>query len=439
MFNIKNNIDLIFLGILNPILYFINPIFLLVGIVFDIIVISKKYNDLTVKIWNIYFLLSLYFGVDILGFKLYDLFIIIITPLVIVKFNSKLSKAKYNHLTIIFIFILYLSLLMIFKLNINGGYAEYFRYIISFLTIFVLYFTVKELYLLNKIVEFLPIIALKNIVVGITISLLINTFNMSNSYSSKLYNVYIAISDNEFRMTGFFSDPNKYFTYFIFLMAIYEIYNSIYSKKRCVLDKYNIIFILGALLSFSRTSIITIVIYFTLKTIYIRFFYYNDKAVFDIVIFLWIILLFVIIMLFNKYIVQFIDIVIQKLTIMMGREESLIYSGTVASDSRIISSQVALNSIKNSLLTGKGLYYWKNIYYMPPHNTIVTIIQDTGIIGLIMYCLFISYGIKNIPVFITLSLVILPMLFFDLQNYRILYITIGVAMLRLNNNIKLNN
>ena len=152
--------------------------------------------------------------------------------------------------------------------------------------------------------------------------------------------------------------------------------------------------------------------------------------IFVLAVFVVIVLCFI---LFKDYIIDIIDYIIYSFTKLIGRESSLVYSGAIETDSRIISSKVALGSVSDSILTGGGLYMWNKVYYMPPHNTMVSVIQDTGIIGLFIFIIFMIYGLIRLPLYISITLILYPFITLDLQNYRLLYIIIGMMVLSMKN------
>ena len=415
------NLVLILLGILNPVMYFINPYIFLVVVILEMLLVffnTKVFND---KIWCIYLLSSMYFGVDIIGFKIYDLVIVLFIPLLIFSKKQKLSIKKYNHIMIILVYFIYISVLLLTSDSKSTQLAEYMRYIIGFITIIIFYLTITDLDKFRNIINFIPILAIKNLFSGIMVWILFKYFNMSNTFNSVLLNVNIYYNMDEFRLTGFFSDPNKYFTFYIYLLIISEFFNSEYMEgNKKILNKNNIILILGIILSFSRTGIFTLVAYLILKYIKVKFFY-NDEKGFNIIFLFICIFASLCFILFKNEVVKFIDECIYNITIIMGREESLVYSGNLSNDSRVISWNVAIDSVKKSMFTGLGLFSWNNIYYMPPHNTFITIIQDTGLIGLFIFSIFILYGIKKLPIYMSSTLLLFPMMTLDLQNYRLLY------------------
>lgn len=426
----KENKLLLALGIINPILYYLSPYLFLIALLAEHIIILKTSNTFGEKLWKTFLLSSMYFGVQIFGLKPYDIVILLFFPIIIMK-NWKLgmkSDVRKKHLIIGGVYLVYLALILVINKLAMSQILEFVRYTMAILTVVSFYLTVNKVEELSKVIEILPIYALKNFFSGFVIMLLMMYTNFSDKFSIGLIKVNIYNSLPEVRLTGFFSDPNKYFLYFVFLLIIYEFYNYVYNYKSIkIVDKVNIIFIIGAISSLSRTGIVAIVAYVVIKFINIKFFYKKQnlflKALLGTILVIGLMLL-----LFPNVIIGIADKFIYAVTVLIGREESLVYSSSISQSSRIISWGVALDSVSDSLAFGNGLYSWPDFYYMPPHNTFVAIIQDTGIVGIALFLGFIIYGVINLPIHITLLLLLIPMMTFDLQNYRLLYLLVAILV-----------
>ncbi|MDU1538694.1 MAG: O-antigen ligase family protein [Paeniclostridium sordellii] len=436
----KENKIILLLGIINPLLYYISPYLFLIALVFEFTIVIKNSRTLSEKLWKSFMLASMYFGVQMLGLKLYDIVILGFLPIIIIKNwgNILTNSTKRKHIILGCIYLIYLLLVLILNNLELNQVLEFVRYALALLVIISFYLTVNNLKEFESIISILPIYALKNLFSGIIIMLLMMYTNFQDKFSLGLIKINIYNSLPEIRLTGFFSDPNKYFLYFVFLFIIYEFYQYMYRYKTIkVIDKYNLIFILGAISSLSRTGIIAIILYIILKFVNIKLFYDNQKLFLKLFAG-GLILLLLICAIFPQVIVAIADKFIYTVTILIGREESLIYSSSLSESSRVMSWRVALNSVSDSPLFGNGLFSWKEFYYMPPHNTFVAIIQDTGFVGLVMFIAFIGFGILNLPINITLILLLIPMMTFDLQNYRLLYLLVAILVTAYSNGEKFN-
>lgn len=437
--SIENKIILL-LGIINPLLYYLNPYLFLLAIIFEFVIVIKNSSTLMEKLWKSFLLASMYFGVQIVGLKLYDIIILGFLPVIIIK-NWKsvcIDNIKKSHIFLGCIYLIYLLLILIVnKLGINQ-ILEFIRYAMALLVIAEFYITVKDLKEFDNIIDVLPVYALKNLFSGIVVILMMIYGNFHDKFNLGIIKINIYNSLPEIRLTGFFSDPNKYFLYFVFLFIIYEFYTYIYRYKTIkVIDKNNLIFILGAISSLSRTGIVAIILYILVKFINIKLFYNKQKLFFKIFLGL-IFTMLIIFTIFPNLLVAVADKFIYTVTVLIGREESLVYSSSLSESSRLMSWKVALGSTSDSLFFGKGLFSWKDFYYMPPHNTFVAIVQDTGIVGLGIFILFIGFGILNLPIHITLILLLTPMMTFDLQNYRLLYLLVAILVTAYSNGKKFN-
>ncbi|MEW8992890.1 O-antigen ligase family protein [Clostridium sp.] len=189
-------------------------------------------------------------------------------------------------------------------------------------------------------------------------------------------------------------------------------------------------------MSFSRMGLFTVTLYFIFKFVNIKMLKMNTKLIY-MFNFIMILISLVVIIFFKSQVLEFTNEIIYKTTKLLGRESTLRYSFDLVNDSRVISSRIALESVKNNIFIGNGLSYWKSLYYMPPHNTFVSIIQDTGIIGFVLFSLMNIYPLKKIPLHILMTLLLLPMVTLDLQNYRLLFMLIGLMTTVKNDNLNI--
>lgn len=438
----KENKILLALGVLNPILYYISPYLFLIAILGEHIIVIKNSETLVDKLWKSFILASMYFGVQIAGFKLYDIIIIGFLPVIIMNIENRknlfANKEKMNHLKLSLIYICYLAIILILNKFRYNQILEFIRYSMAILTMISFYLTVNKIEDLKNVIEVLPIYALKNLFSGIVVMILMMYFKFNDTFSALLVKVNIYNSLPEIRLTGFFSDPNKYFLYFIFILIVYEFYMYTYKYKDIkVIDKINIVFIIGAISSLSRTGIIAIIVYLFIKFINLKFFYDKQKIFLKVSLVI-ILVLGSICLIFPNAIIGLADKFIYMITVLIGREESLIYSSSISESSRIMSWGVALESVSKNPIFGNGLYSWPEYYYMPPHNTFICIIQDTGIIGVLLFLVLSIYGIRNLPIHVALILLLIPMMTFDLQNYRLLYLVIAILVTSLSEGKRFN-
>ena len=419
---------LILFGFINPVIYILNANFLLMMILIEILILMRQKEERESKFWKIFLLGYSYFGVDILGIKLYDLVVLFGIPIFIKKRKHILNKSTIIDIYILIIYIIYLTIILV-KSYLNGNnIAEYARYIFCFALIILSWITLYDKKVIEKVLLFIRVMALKVIISGIMIGILGVNGLIEYIYTSKLLNVKIHSIISEFRITAFFSDPNKMFLFLLSLLIIYELYMYKKDKNNKVFDSTNIILIIGSLISLSRTALLIVFTYILLKVIYAKILRNNSKniIIMDILISIIIIVAFVFL---KNILVEIIDYIILSITKILGRDSTISHTSSLLNDSRIISSKFALASLSSNWVVGLGFEAWSELYYMPPHNTVVSILQETGIIGLTLWISLFRKIILKVPAYIYVPLFLIPLLTFDLQTYRFIYILLGFCII----------
>lgn len=431
----KSEKFLIALGIINPIIYYLNPILLAIIILIEMSIIFKQKEDSEIRFWKMFILSYSYFGISILGIKLYDLVLLIFFPVLIFKRKKVLYKSRINYLLAILTFIIYLTITLI-RVQIRGNsIQEYIRYILSFALLIIVLKSFNDFKDISKFGNYVKIISVKVILSGVVLSFLAINNLIAYTYNSFIINVRLHDITKEFRVTSFFSDPNKMSLFLLSLLCIYELYKYYYNQSNNIFDKTNIIIFVGMIISLSRTAILSVISYILLKLIYVKLLKKDKEVQLLLNLTICLLLIFAFFM-FKDQLINFVEYIISTITGLLGREDTMSLSTSLMNDSRILSSKFALNTIKDNWVIGLGLETWSTLTYMPPHNTIVTLLQDIGVIGLFLWILIFLKVLKKIPLFILIPMIIIPILTFDLQTYRMLYITLGICMLNFNNIIK---
>lgn len=423
----KVNIYLIGIAFLNPLLAYISLNLLIASILIEFIVLFIQKDNKILNLWKIFILSSMYFGISILEMKLYDIVLILIclySLLVLYKCNIKLNKGLFiKHLGIYLLF-LYLTCILLYTQSDSAGIMEYLRYILSFMIVIVFAYSNFSIEQIKKLILFTPIIALKNIISGLIIYLLSTVKGSSLSFSTELISFQNHYSEGEIRLVGFYSDPNKYYLYFIVVYLLLEIYKKALGTKMDHEKMYKVLLIIGMISSLSRTAILIVIIliFFELLNKLISNRFRNIKILY----YSFLSLLFFFNMDTLKY--YFNKIVLNNLTILMGRESALIYSPSLEQDSRILASKIAIRSIEQNPIFGNGFYTWSDLYYMPPHNTFLIILQDIGVLGLLLYLISVFGILKFLKIEVIFALLVLPSITLDLQNFRMLYFVLAVSL-----------
>ncbi|MGL5616048.1 MAG: O-antigen ligase family protein [Sarcina sp.] len=421
---------ILLMAILNPILYYISPILLIISIVIELVLVFSEKDYFYKKFWKGLLLAVTFYGVSIFHVKVYYWVFILSLPYIIFFVRNKLSRRKIIFLAATGIFAIYLTVLL-FLHGIKGyTVSEYIRYIMCFIILYITVKTFKNRDEIKEIFHSIKVVALVNVISGIIVAIftLSKHLGFSCSAHGKLYSIDIFNAVAHFRATGFFSDPNLYCSFFMFLLAIYEFIKFYSDRERTkFLDVTNIILIVGVLISFSRTGMMTVAAYLIAKFIAIKVLKASKRA--NNTLWATIIIVFIILAgLFSQEILAMMNWLLYHITILIGRKSALVYSSNFTDSSRVKSWEVALNSLRGHWILGRGYNYWQTIYYMPPHNSFIMTLQETGIIGLVAFLGLVGYSIRKIPIYIILFLIFIPMSTLDLQNFLMLFMLMGIAL-----------
>ncbi|UOQ87012.1 O-antigen ligase family protein [Gracilibacillus salinarum] len=431
------NLYLILTAIINPLLAFAQPDLLIISVFLEFIILFTQKDNKIFNLWKIFILSSIYFGVSILGIKLYDIVLIIIvlsSLLGTLKSKMKLKKSIFIKHIEIYYFIIYLTCILIYQNSNSQEFMEYTRYIMSFLIVIIFAYSNLSVEYVKKLIKFTPVVAVKNFISGVLIFILSNVKGHELSTNSSWMNFKTHYNQGELRLVGFYSDPNKYYLFFIVTFLLIEMYKNALNTK---LEHEKIIktfLIVGIISSFSRTAIIIVIllVFTEILKLFIPQKFQKLK-----VVFYW--LLALLFFLSIDILMEFMNKLLYNLTIVMGRESSLIYSSSIEESSRIIASKIALGSIKQNMFFGNGFFTWNELYYMPPHNTFIFILQDIGIVGLLLYFICIMSIRYYLRIEIIIALLILPSITLDLQNFRLLYFVLALSIFFRYENESVNN
>ncbi|MGL5616047.1 MAG: hypothetical protein ACRDD2_07465 [Sarcina sp.] len=429
---------IIIMAFVNPFLFILSPFLTLVFMILEIGSVFTLKEKFESKFWKAYLLAATFWGVSICSVKIYDLLVIIFIPITFFAIKKKVSKFRKIHLIGILCFAIYLIFSLFLHKIDSITVAGLIRYLMCFLTLYLFFKTVKSTTEFAKLFPFLRIITIATLITGLLMAVL-NRHGIVFQHKNIIYNIFTFNNTDSFREEGFFGDPNKFYSYFTILLAFYEFYTFAYKKEKFkFLDTINSFLIVGILVSFSRTGITAVIAYLIAKLIAIYVLKGKQKAN---MIFWWVIVALggVAFILFNKEIMNLLNIWIYNFTKLIGRSHSLIYSSTVTDSSRAISSKLALGTLKGHFIFGRGFDYWERIYYMPSCDSFINVLQDAGIIGLAFFVGLLAYSLRKIPIYIIGLLVIFPLFTMNLQNYTILYLLIGLGIIYLEEYRKLKS
>lgn len=429
---------IILMAIINPFAYLINPNLFGVFAILELIAIFFSKEEFYKKFWSSFILAITFYGVSLFHVKLYYWMFILCFPIIFYLYKERLSKRRLIYLGAYFIFLIYLGIIVL--INPIKGYivGEYIRYLMCFVVLAITFMTFRDLNDVKKIFPSVRVIAIATIISAIFIAIftLTNFMHFNGQYSNYVFGMNIFMSRDVFRGVAFFSDPNMMYAVFMFLLAVYEFIKFIDYKERIrMFDITNIILFILIILSGSRTAAMVVVAYIIVKFIALFIFKRNLVAS-NIAIGIAIGIFLIAYFLFKEEILYILNGILYKTTILMGRTQSLAISGTFTESNRMKSWIVAMNSVQGHWLLGRGLNYWKEIYFMPPHNSIIMMLQSAGLIGLAMLTGLIVYAVRKIPVFITIILIIIPMCTLDLQQFVLFAIFIGIGVIAIDSRFK---
>lgn len=429
---------IILMAFINPFAYLLNPNVFGVFAILEVAAIFFSREEFYKKFWRSFILSITFYGVSIFHVKLYYWVFILCFPIIFYIYKERLSKRRLLYLGAYFIFVLYLGIVVL--INPIKGYIiqEYIRYLMCFVVLAITFMTFRDL---NDVKELFPsfkVLTIATIISAIIIAIftLTDFMHFNGSYSSHIFGINIFMSKADFRGVAFFSDPNVMYSVFIFMLAIYEFIKFIdYKEHVRMFDTTNILLFILIVLSGSRTAAMVVVVYIIVKFIAL-FVFKRNLVKNNIAIGIVLGAILILFLLFREDILYIVNGILYKTTILMGRKNSLAISGTFTGSSRMKSWIVAMNSVQGHWLLGRGLNYWKEIYYMPPHNSIIMMIQSAGLIGLAMISALFIYAVRKIPVFISIILIVAPMCTLDLQEFVFLAIFIGIGVIAIDSGFK---
>lgn len=400
----------LFLIIMVPVCFTISKPLLFLNIILQLFLLFRRSKN-----WETFAFISilwsfLFSGISFSGIRLYD--IVLIVGLFHLIFSKKIRMPKgYTAGLICFM----ASIFFVFACRIDANsLLELSRYI--FCSGYFLLFAnldLKKIFLKNHLVE----ICFANIYYAISIYIQITKGvfkNMTSNYIST--DVYIYSS--EVRMNGFFTDPNKYMIFCLAILFIVELLLKNREKHMCVC-----IILTSLVLSFSRTALICIAVYIACEIlVWIR---NKGQQLFNFSVFV-IIILAIVAVLFKQQIVEIVNALYGFTATILGRERTLQVNPTFSQDNRVFVWKLAFQYIKENWIFGHGFLSYENLLPFPTHNTFVSLLLDGGIILLVPFINLFKKLILNSRFDLTISCIMIPMIFLDIGNYRMLYALIGI-------------
>jgi len=240
--------------------------------------------------------------------------------------------------------------------------------------------------------------------------------------------IQVFSDDSESRISAFFSDPNKMMCYFLILLLIRILLETAIHGKNIKWHWQYLIYLIGAVISLARTSVISVILFILLFLCY-RYLFKNNIQIGNFLLFMVTLIVFLLIIQFQTAFFTWIDHFFASVLEVFGRTRTAQIDGNMTTDSRVLVWREAFNYIKQSPLFGNGLLSESNLLPIPTHNTVIQLLLDTGLIGILLYITGIFRPILEVvPFWLVLATMIIPMLFLDLGNFRLIFVVLGIAM-----------
>lgn len=372
------------------------------------------------KILLNFFISFSFFGVSIGPFKIYDL--VILVYIFYVFFIKRYKINKYSYKGFIFVAYMLVSIFVLQQYEINQ-FLEITRYLLSAfaLVLFASLTKISELQFSIMLVATVQAFQAFLVYIGIT-------FFGFISIETSIYSIDIFTDSNETRLSGFFSDPNKFMA--TILIYIVFLFLSKHNQKKYRI--YLIILFAISLLSLSRTPIISIIIFLFLELFGKLF---KDRK---IVIFLE---LFFIIIIMSFIIIDFdsllssINQIFTDMSTLLGRERTAAINSSISQDNRYLVWKQAFSFIKDSPFFGYGPLSYEKILPYPTHNTFLNILLDYGLVGSAIY-IYVLTPLLKLKLEYLIPFIIIPMFLLDLGNFRILFVLLGLLLGIFKKNLK---
>lgn len=405
----------ILLVLLLPLMFTINIYLFTVALIIFLCLFLFDRASMESKLFAILLNSFVYSGLIIKGLHIYDCVLIIFFLFYIIKYRKFIIPKKYSF------FIFLFSILLCFFSAINpNSMVELTRYFLSFLAFILIYninFDFK--YIVQTIYEVINVNVYNAIIVFILFSR-----GLLKNYATSLISSDVFLYTGEVRLNGFFSDPNKYFTFCLFLLILLQL--PIFKEKKNKL--YGFIAIISCLISMSRTSLICVFLFllFLLIKSSKKYLSYQHYIVFTFLSLSGFILLF-----FLIYKLNLIEQLYVFSARIMGRSQTIKLNASLTEDNRTLIWKKAIRLILERPMIGSGLQAFTGLLPYPTHNTILSLLLDGGLLLLISFINFFKKLCFNDYAYVIIPLLVVPMFFLDLGNYRILFIAYALILKQL--------
>lgn len=367
-----------------------------------------------------------FFGISFAGIKIFDISLMLGLFLFLIK-ERQIKMRK--ELLVILPFFMYISFMWLSSdgdfivQNENAGPGtELLRYLFAGVALF-LFYQLRPNF--KKMVYWLDLLVTAIVVQALLMFGMQDLKSVSDGIIQvSLYSVDALNVNSEARISAFFSDPNKMMAFFSILVLIRVAYLRLVDENYLKFDKFLILYLLGVILSLSRTGVIVVALFLLwfIVNIVIRT---SSFANFLFWIFIGILILFY--LLFKDLLLQLMSSFFRFILSVFGRTRTATIDSNVATDSRVIIWKQAFQYIVERPILGYGLLSESRLLPMPTHNTFIQQLMDNGIVGTILYFVPTLLRIaREINFAVVMIFLVVPMSFLDLGNFRIIFVLLGV-------------
>lgn len=415
----------LFLSIILPFVFMFNPIMFIVVCMLFVWILIKDEKNLSNRTIVAILATTLFSGVSVLGFRLYDWVILIAVLCSAFRIISK--PINTNSLMRITLF----SIVVVANAFINfwgeNVISEVLRYFISIaLIILVLSFDDFSTENIENMHEKIQILCIANLILAF-LTFFLSQDTLFKNYELGYLNTNLFLSSQETRLFGFFSDPNKFMSFSACLLFMVEYYISP-SKKRNLTVALLLIAIIASL---ARTALVMVAAYVVLKLL--KCIEKKSKGLSYTVII--VLVLGIGLLYFSGIIDKLIEETYTLMAEILHRDRTAEINGSVSEDGRIVIWKEAIEFIKKKVIIGYGWLSNEVLLPYPTHNTVLALLLDSGVIGLVSFLFLFSPLLKIDRWDISVSMIIVPALFLDMQNYRLYFLLLALLMLTNNKSV----
>jgi hypothetical protein len=379
-----------------------------------IILLWNTLESNAIRLWVIYLYAFQFFGVSVLGLKIYDLVTVFFFLFFLLQ--GSVDKRVLSHpSTILFVF--FLVFIAIFGLHSNSAVVEATRYFMC-LVVLLLFGHFRADF--NDLKKYLLALSIINLVQGVMLHYILYYAVGNVSVDTESIKVSLYYFLREPRISGFADDPNKYYTYAFFIILLYELLDTDRDKNSTI-TRY--VCLATACISLSRSAILVGAAYWMTSLVY-RSMFARARRIFNIIVFL--VTAFVV--LNFDFIVATINFMVEQVAVLTGRTRTLEYEPNITTGNRMYIWGESFKLFTDHPLTGNGLFAWEKALAFPPHNTVLVLLLDVGLIGFVLYLLTTFPLQRKVVTYPFFFLYLLPALTLDMQHYRLHFILLSVIL-----------